>query len=630
MALAFPLTVHPGGTVMSPGVDTNLFIWTLEWNAHALLHRPVALFEANTFFPFHDSLAFSENLLGSSIIAAPIIWLGGGSVLAMNLVALTSVPLSAFGAFRLARELDASRHAALVAGIVFGFAPPRFFRLDQIHLTTVQWIPFALAFTHAYLQRGRARDLRRALAFFTLQTLCSGHGAVFLSVALVTLLLYGVVARSLPSIDRVIRDVGVVGVALLLPAAALLLPYHRVQDEMGLRRGLADFRIVSWQSFIASPSHIHRWLVDTFIPGQRVLEFAGAYLFPGIVPLLLAGIALLPRPSRWPTQSGGSWCRVPANGATAILEIAAVVATSLGIYLWLAGPVRWRIEDVVLLSARDPLRVWLIAIASAVARLILLRRVPFSPTARARNAMGFVRRVRSAARNQSIAFYALLTILCVWLSSPPPFGLWAYVYWLPGFDFIRAPSRFMILGVLALAVLAANGFDRLTRRMSRHGRAACVAVVGVALVAEFSAAPLGLTDEGAQIPAIDRWLASKAGPLVVAEVPVDPRVSERDLQQSTYMRHSMAHWHRTVHGYSGIHPPLTEGIYEHLTRFPDAETIRALQSVGVTTVVVHLDAYAAAERPEVVRRIAEEPALQLEHSQGDGRVYALAPGTPNP
>jgi hypothetical protein len=250
MALAFPLTIAPGATVMSPGVDTNLFIWTLGWNAHAFLHRPTALFEANTFFPFHDSLAFSENLIGSSLIAAPIIWLGGGPVLAMNLVALSSIPLSALGGFLLARELDASPHAALVAGLVFGFAPPRFFRLDQIHLTTVHWIPFALAFAHAYLKRGRPRDLRLALAFFTLQALCSGHGAIFLLVALLALLLYQGIAGSLPAIDRVIRDVGFVGVALLLPAAAMLLPYHRVQEEMDLRRGLADFRIVSWQSFL--------------------------------------------------------------------------------------------------------------------------------------------------------------------------------------------------------------------------------------------------------------------------------------------------------------------------------------------------------------------------------------------
>ena len=630
MALAFPLTIDPGGTVMSPGVDTNLFIWTLGWNAHALLHRPTALFEANTFFPFHDSLAFSENLIGSSLIAAPIIWLGGGSVLAMNLVALSSIPLSALGGFLLARELDASPHAALVAGAVFGFAPPRFFRLDQIHLTTVHWIPFALACAHAYLKRGRARDLRLALAFFTLQALCSGHGAVFLLVALVALLLYQGVAGTLPAIDRVIRDVGFVGVALLLPAAALLLPYHRVQEEMGLRRGLADFRIVSWQSFLASPSHIHRWLVDRLIPEQHVLGLAGAFLFPGIVPLLLAAIALLPRRTESPIQSGRHWSRTFKTAVTAILEIVAILATSIGIYLFFAGPVRWRIDQVVLLSVRDPLRVWIIAIGSALGRVILIRRIPFSPAVRRREAVALVRRFQSAAHNQSTAFYAMLIVLCVWLSSPPPFGLWPYVYWLPGFDFIRAPSRFMILGVLGLAMLAACGFDRLTRRMPHPKRALCVAVVCVALVAEFSATPLGLTGDTGQIPAVDWWLASKPGALVVAEAPVDPRVSERDLQQSIYMRHSMAHWHRTVHGYSGVHPPLTEGIYEHLTRFPDTETIRALQSVGVTTVVVHLEAYPPAERTEIANRIAAQPALQLEHSEGDGRVYALAPGTPNP
>jgi len=628
--LAFPLTIDPGGTVMSPGVDTNLFIWTLGWDAHAFLHRPTALFEANTFFPFHDSLAFSENLIGNSIIAAPVIWLGGSTVLAMNLVALSSIPLSALGAFLLARELDASRHAALVAGVVFGFAPPRFFRLDQIHLTTVQWIPFALAFAHAYLKRGRAGDLHRAIAFFTLQALCSGHGAVFLTVALLVLLLYELLAGSLPPINRAIRDVGAVGVALLLPVAVLLLPYHRVQEEMGLRRGLADFRIVSWQSFLASPSHIHRWLVDTLIPEQHVFGVAGAYLFPGVLPLLLAGVALLPRRSESFDRSGRRWSRDVETAVTAILEMVAIVATSIGIYLFFVGSIRWRIDDVVVISVRDPLRVWMIAIGSALARFVIVRRVPFSPTARARDAVAVMRRLRSAARNQSTAFYALLIVLCVWLSSPPPFGLWSYVYWLPGFDFIRAPSRFMILGVVGLAVLAASGFDRLTRRMPPGRRTLCVVVVCIALVAEFSASPLGVAGDAAQIPAIDRWLAWRAGPLVVAEVPVDARVSERDLQQSIYMRHSMAHWHRTVHGYSGVHPPLTEGIYEHLTRFPDIETIRALQSIGVTTVVVHLDAYRPAEREAIAIRIAAQPALQLEHSEGDGRVYALTSGTPNP
>jgi hypothetical protein len=40
----------------------------------------------------------------------------------------------------------------------------------------------------------------------------------------------------------------------------------------------------------------------------------------------------------------------------------------------------------------------------------------------------------------------------------PPLGIWPLVYWLPGLNFIRVPSRFTILALLGLAVLAAFGF----------------------------------------------------------------------------------------------------------------------------------------------------------------------------
>src|SRR5262249_14109148 len=69
-------------------------------------------------------------------------------------------------------------------------------------------------------------------------------------------------------------------------------------------------------------------------------------------------------------------------------------------------------------------------------------------------------------RDQSrrvVLFYALLTIVSVWLTVGPPVGLWPLVYWLPGLNFIRVPSRFMLLAILGLAVLAGCGAEHLSR-----------------------------------------------------------------------------------------------------------------------------------------------------------------------
>jgi hypothetical protein len=87
--------------------DTHLYIWTLAWDA-CVLHQPFRIFDANIYYPFAGTLAYSENLIGSAFLAAPIIWLTGNLVLAMNLTALITCVLCGTGAFVLARRLHVS------------------------------------------------------------------------------------------------------------------------------------------------------------------------------------------------------------------------------------------------------------------------------------------------------------------------------------------------------------------------------------------------------------------------------------------------------------------------------------------------------------------------------------------
>jgi hypothetical protein len=48
-------------------------------------------------------------------------------------------------AFLLARAVGLKPAAATLAGVVIAFSPPRFLRISQLHLTTIQWVPFGLA-----------------------------------------------------------------------------------------------------------------------------------------------------------------------------------------------------------------------------------------------------------------------------------------------------------------------------------------------------------------------------------------------------------------------------------------------------------------------------------------------------
>ena len=229
-----------------------------------------------------------------------------------------------------------------------------------------------------------------------------------------------------------------------------------------------------------------------------------------------------------------------------------------------------------------------------------------------------VTRFIAGLRGDPRIFYTLLLVACALLAIGPPNGPWRFMYWLPGLSFIRVPSRFMILGTLAVAVLCAYGFERLVARLSRRAQWVTAAVVVAALIAEFAVVPFEVVASPREIPAADRWLANQPTPFVVAELPrMDPTIP---------MLHSMAHWQKTVHGYSGWNPALSQSLAAALTSVPDTASLDALSEVGVTYLVVHVSMYSPEEWAGMATRLAgASPRLSLRYSDAEGRVYWLAP-----
>ncbi|MDP2319524.1 MAG: hypothetical protein Q8O42_09340 [Acidobacteriota bacterium] len=536
IVFAYPVSLSPATTLMADNPDTHLFLWTLAWDVHAAIAQPLAIFDANIYFPNSGTLAYSENLLGSAVLAAPVIWLTGNLVLALNLVQLATCVLCGVGAYVLARRVGISALGATLCGIVFLAAPPRFFRIGQLHLTAVQWLPFGLAYLHAYLDHGRKRDLRLAAGFYTLQAFTTGHGAVFMTVAMAGLIAYRLVLGESLALGRRLRDFGVGGLVLIAPLVALFIPYRMAQRDIGLKRSLENW-LPTPESYLASPSHLHQYL-RTLVSEVNFNDMASAWLFPGVLVVVFAMIALVPRPA------------VAEEG--------------------------WRAR---------------------------LRRNP-------------------------APFYFLLAVTAVWMFVPEPVGLWPHIYDWPGLNFIRVPSRFMILAMLALGVLFGIGFDRIFGRRGQATRAVGATVLAMLLLAEYASMPLARVPFAVDIPPIDRWLNTRPKPFAIAEVPMpsDGDLGAYERHNTMAMLHATAHWQRTVHGYSGIRPALHQRLFQELTLFPDAVSLASLREVGVTYVVVHDDLYPAERRAEVdarFRRFADQ--LRLEHVEGDGMVYRILP-----
>lgn len=534
MVMAAPWSLHPASRVVVDNPDTHLFLWTLGWDTHAFTAGPAGIFDANIYAPNPNTLAYSENAIGAAFLAAPVIWATGDLVLALNLVLLSACALCGIGAFFLARRLGLGTPAALVCGLVFAFAPTRFYRMSQLHQNAVQWLPFALAFLHSYLDGGRARDLRLALAFFTLQALTSGHAAVFLAVTMACVVTYNALRGPALRPLQWLRDAGVPGALLLLPSAALLLPYRRARVDVGLDRS-AEVWAVTPESFLASPSTVHQWILSWFTD-RPVNDLANAFLFPGYLAVGLALVAL------WP---GGG-------------------------------------------AASDA----------------------------------------AAARQRRLAWgYAVVAVVSVLFYVDGPLSLWPWVRSLPGFTFIRVSSRFVTVTTLALAVLAGVGVERLLR--GRRARVAAMATAGLslALLAEYSTHPFTGVAFSMPRPETVAWLAAQPGPKVVAEVPV-PRASNGGAYErfeTAAMLHSTLAWWPTIHGYSGTRPERHDRVFRAMNTFPDAGSLEAMRSLGVTHVIAHRRLYPPDAWQRLGRELRTMAGLRVLHEDADGLVAALEP-----
>ena len=334
------------------------------------------------------------------------------------------------------------------------------------------------------------------------------------------------------AIRQWLKDCGATGAYLLAPSIWVLLPYRAAQVDAGLRREYPEDSMPRLASFLASPSRVHEYLHGVVL-GRTVNEEAVAFLFPGILAILLAVLAM----------------------------------------------VTWR-------------------------------------------------PVRARLRADATGYFALLALLSTLMFVTWPIETWRYVHWLPGFNFIRVPSRFILLLMLCLAMLGAAAFDRLTVRRSSRARLVAAAVLITLLLAEYTSYPFAGVPYTLEVPPIDRWLNTLPKPFTIAEVPVPSpgHLGQHERHHTTAMLHATAHWQKTVHGYSGIRRELHHELYLKLTDFPEPATIDALREVGVTHVVVHSDQYSSRDQWRAVdSQLTSSPDLELLHSEGEGRVYAIRP-----
>jgi hypothetical protein len=584
VAMMWPLALNLPTALADLG-DPLFCTWIIDWGCHALTHAPLQLYNAPMYYPGRLSLAYSENLVGISLLVWPFHLAGASPITVYNVAMLLGFALSGYGAFVLARLITKSTAGAIVAGIIFAFVPFKFDHLSHLQLIWSGWIPLLLAAVIAYWREPRKKYAACITAAFVMNGLTNVHYFLFgsLTAALTIVAFLILDPRRGRHFWLTLAAAFVIGGILLTP---FLLPYRIVANEYGMVRSEGEA--------ISGSAPAYAWLVTN----PRIVLYGKLgpadwhrhemQLFPGLVALILATIGAFSY-----TRAAAQ----PRNRATAqpllnILTAAALIATWLAI---ITDRIEWTLFGHRILSFNS-------ADVPATLLVILL-----------------VIRFRHVRSQQPGRWAAALWILIGVMGS---FGMnaffHAFLYRRLGFLFaaIRAPVRWAIIAYVGLAVFAAFGVVALQRKRVPAALLAAILVVDLW--------PAPRWEQAVPTPApVYRWLdRARVAPFI--ELPM------ANGSEFSYLLGSMHHHLPQFNGMSPFSAPLHAKLRakNDASQFDD-ELLSLLEQNGCKLIIVHVHALGEmsnATRAWLAKELASgriEYLRSFDHEVGGDFVFGV-------
>jgi hypothetical protein len=620
-AMTMPLILHLSDHVASDLRDPLYSMFAMTWNARAAASGFAGFADANIFFPHRGTLFYGDVLPIESILGAPVLAATGNPVLAYNLVFLITFLVSGLGMFALVRRLTGSGNAAFLVGLVFAFFPYHFAHSAHLEILFMGWIPFFFLFVHKFFDRPTAGNALGMAGFYVLQAAsCIYYGEYLTLFAALTFLYYLGTGGRWKKLEfwSGLALFGAVCAAVLGP---YILQFVRIHAKLLFVRAPWEARFFSAeiQHFAAVPSFNAAWGWLTGRLGAQEWQ-----LFPGLVPIVFAVLWFAGRRKRVePASRRAAGERKKAgfavwDAANAVLFVFCLVQGITGGFEGRLGPIRFSSHDL-----SKPLSLLLVSLAL---RVFTDRRM--------RRRIGRFFKVLAPAET----VYLGLTVIALILSFGPVIrllgheiisGPYALLYeYVPGFKNVRVPSRFAVMMMVGLTVLAGiAAAEILARRRTARGRTLWTAAGTVLILGEFLSIPMPLVrvPVGETIPSIYRAVKALPAGAALVELPMPLRDSEEH-QDAAPVYFASFHRKPVVNGYSGYAPPGYRIVREAMDAFPSAATLRLLADIGVTHALVDTEG----SRPEKGREIvsglkANFPDAAL-LAEAEGRfLYRLPP-----
>ena len=312
--LAFRAATH---TLVGP--DPLSHLWMVSWlTGHAF--EPGRIFHGNIFHPASHAALFTDLSLGTAILVLPLRLVTSEPLVLFNAATILALAFGGWAFHALVHGLTGRRWAGLLAGVLAAFSSHQLSHVVHLNLLSIGWIALFLLGLHRLVQRESVAGAILAGVSFALTAQSSGYYGVAAAVVALVFAAFHLRELRRRRVFLLAAGAAVLAVLLTLP---YLLAFRALQEEQGFRRPPGVSVKMSFQPSRDLTSWSHAYI--------GVLGGDGEVLFPGLLPLILGGLALRGR------------ARTPWFYAASVLVL---VVLSLGPELTigsttLAMPYRW-------------------------------------------------------------------------------------------------------------------------------------------------------------------------------------------------------------------------------------------------------------------------------------------------
>jgi hypothetical protein len=231
----YPLIFKLGELTISYG-DELLISWINAWQHHAISTNLFQLFQANIFYPYSNTLAYSHPFITMSLLTYIPLLFFKQPIAAQNLIIIFALITNGCAIYLLTYKITKNLFVSSISGFLIISSPVVLDKIVHVQVLLLFFVPLAMLSFYSFIMTKKIKYGIASAVVFVLQTYNS-----FLPGYFILLSWFSMVVFHYTLIDKsMLKKMIVLGTLSVLAVVPLILPYYYVSNEFHYVRDLRE------------------------------------------------------------------------------------------------------------------------------------------------------------------------------------------------------------------------------------------------------------------------------------------------------------------------------------------------------------------------------------------------------